>query len=49
MVSFVELRLVKLVKDQRSKISKGYAFVQYTNQDDAMTALESMDKKVFPL
>ncbi|KAJ0853436.1 putative RNA recognition motif domain, nucleotide-binding alpha-beta plait domain superfamily [Helianthus annuus] len=43
----VELCLVKLVKDQRSNKSKGYAFVQYTNQDDAMSALEAMDEKVF--
>ncbi|KAK1410864.1 hypothetical protein QVD17_37405 [Tagetes erecta] len=43
--SFGPIAEVKLVKDQRSNNSKGYAFVQYTNQDDAMSALESMDKK----
>ncbi|XP_076905538.1 uncharacterized protein LOC143561304 [Bidens hawaiensis] len=43
--SFGEIAEVKLIKDQRSKISKGYAFIQYTNQDDAMNALEAMDEK----
>ncbi|KAI7751100.1 hypothetical protein M8C21_020505 [Ambrosia artemisiifolia] len=43
--NFGQIAEVKLVKDQRSKKSKGYAFVQYTNQDDAMSALEAMDEK----
>ncbi|XP_076912729.1 uncharacterized protein LOC143571105 [Bidens hawaiensis] len=43
--NFGEIAEVKLIKDQRSKISKGYAFIQYTNQDDAMDALEAMDEK----
>ncbi|OVA05631.1 RNA recognition motif domain [Macleaya cordata] len=36
---------VKLVKDETGKRSKGYAFIQYTSQDDAMLALENMDRK----
>lgn len=45
-MDFVEYCVVKLIKDETSKKSRGYAFVQYTNQDDAMSALESMDEKV---
>ena len=37
---------VKLVKDDFTKRSKGYAFIQYTSQDDAMLAIENMDKQV---
>ncbi|CAL5384679.1 unnamed protein product [Camellia sinensis] len=36
---------VKLVVDEKVKRSKGYAFIQYTSQDDALLALESMDHK----
>ncbi|XP_024046307.1 uncharacterized protein LOC18050868 isoform X3 [Citrus clementina] len=36
---------IKLVKDEITKKSKGYAFIQYTSQDDALLALESMDHK----
>ncbi|CAL5321820.1 unnamed protein product [Camellia sinensis] len=36
---------VKLVMDEKVKRSKGYAFIQYTSQDDALLALESMDHK----
>ncbi|XP_010260646.1 PREDICTED: APOBEC1 complementation factor isoform X2 [Nelumbo nucifera] len=36
---------VKIVKDEATKKSRGYAFVQYTSQDDAMLALENMDCK----
>ncbi|XP_071709506.1 organelle RRM domain-containing protein 6, chloroplastic [Rutidosis leptorrhynchoides] len=43
--NFGQIAEVKVVKDQTSKKSKGYAFIQYTNQDDAMSALESMDEK----
>ncbi|XP_024984617.1 organelle RRM domain-containing protein 6, chloroplastic isoform X2 [Cynara cardunculus var. scolymus] len=50
--SFIEYPLaskimvrIKLVKDETTKKSKGYAFIQYTNQDDAMNALETMDEK----
>ncbi|CAL5410713.1 unnamed protein product [Camellia sinensis] len=38
---------VKLVMDEKAKRSKGYAFIQYTSQDDALLALESMDHKYF--
>lgn len=37
---------VKLVKDELTKKSKGYAFIQYTSQDDALIALENMDRQV---
>ncbi|KAI7981597.1 NADPH-dependent thioredoxin reductase 3 [Camellia lanceoleosa] len=36
---------IKLVMDEKVKRSKGYAFIQYTSQDDALLALESMDHK----
>ncbi|CAL5410715.1 unnamed protein product [Camellia sinensis] len=36
---------VTLVMDEKAKRSKGYAFIQYTSQDDALLALESMDHK----
>lgn len=36
---------VKLFVDEATKRSKGYASVQYTCQDDAILALESMDHK----
>ncbi|XP_028112813.1 E3 ubiquitin-protein ligase RZFP34-like [Camellia sinensis] len=38
-----EGRAVKLFMDEKVKRSKGYAFIQYTSQDDALLALESMD------
>lgn len=37
---------VRMVKDMNTKRSKGIAFIQYTCQDDAMLALETMDQKV---
>ncbi|KAI8029306.1 Protein ILITYHIA [Camellia lanceoleosa] len=37
---------VKLVSDEKVKRSKGYAFIQYTSQDDALLALETMDHKI---
>lgn len=37
---------VKLVKDEVTKMSRGYAFIQYTCQDEAVLALENMDRKV---
>lgn len=37
---------VQMVKDVITKRSKGLAFIQYTSQDDAMLALETMDQKV---
>ncbi|KAF8390878.1 hypothetical protein HHK36_023177 [Tetracentron sinense] len=43
--NFGPIAEVKLLKDEATKRSKGYAFVQYTSQDDAMLALENMDHK----
>lgn len=37
---------VKIVKDESTKRSRGFAFVQYTSQDDAMLAIENLDRKV---
>ncbi|XVF46059.1 hypothetical protein PTKIN_Ptkin02bG0257600 [Pterospermum kingtungense] len=45
--NFGQIAEVKLVKDVFTKRSKGYAFIQYTSQDDAMFALENMDEQVF--
>lgn len=46
LLAFYAVMAVKLVKDEITKKSKGYAFIQYTSQDDALLALESMDHKV---
>ncbi|XP_043701281.1 small RNA-binding protein 11, chloroplastic [Telopea speciosissima] len=43
--NFGQVVEVKLVKDEATQRSKGYAFVQYTSQNEAMLALESMDHK----
>ncbi|KAJ6942774.1 organelle RRM domain-containing protein 1 [Populus alba x Populus x berolinensis] len=43
--NFGEIAEVKLVKDETIKRSKPYAFIQYTSQDDAILALENMDRK----
>ncbi|KAK7260497.1 hypothetical protein RIF29_26600 [Crotalaria pallida] len=45
--NFGKIAEVKVVKDVITKRSKGYAFIQYTSQDDAMLALETMDQKDF--
>ncbi|GAY49058.1 hypothetical protein CUMW_116390 [Citrus unshiu] len=45
LLAFYAVMAVKLVKDEITKKSKGYAFIQYTSQDDALLALESMDHK----
>ncbi|XP_059657093.1 small RNA-binding protein 11, chloroplastic [Cornus florida] len=45
--NFGQIAEVKLVKDEATKRSKGYAFIQYASQDNAMLALESMDHKHF--
>ncbi|KAH1250494.1 Multiple RNA-binding domain-containing protein 1 [Glycine max] len=37
----------KIAEDMNTKRSKGIAFIQYTCQDDAMLALETMDQKDF--
>ncbi|KAG5562400.1 hypothetical protein RHGRI_005212 [Rhododendron griersonianum] len=46
-LTYGQVAEVKLVVDEDSKRSKGYAFIQYTCQDDAILALESMDHKVY--
>ncbi|XP_057971472.1 serine/arginine-rich splicing factor SC35 isoform X2 [Malania oleifera] len=38
---------IKVARDEATKRSKGYAFIQYTSQDDAMLAIEEMDSKNF--
>ncbi|XP_042493389.1 small RNA-binding protein 11, chloroplastic isoform X3 [Macadamia integrifolia] len=43
--NFGQVVEVKLVKDDATQRSKGYAFVQYTSQNEAMLALENMDHK----
>ncbi|KAK8582812.1 hypothetical protein V6N13_069580 [Hibiscus sabdariffa] len=45
--NFGDIAEVKLVKDEFTKRSKGYAFIQYTSQDEAMVAVENMDQQVF--
>ncbi|KAL7210904.1 hypothetical protein ACSBR2_013895 [Camellia fascicularis] len=45
--NFCQIAEVKLVMDEKAKRSKGYAFIQYTSQDDALLTLESMDHKYF--
>lgn len=37
---------VNLVKDEARKKSKGFAFIQYASQEEALLAIESMDYKV---
>ncbi|CAA3027476.1 glycine-rich RNA-binding 4, mitochondrial [Olea europaea subsp. europaea] len=44
---FGQIAEVKLVKDEATKKSKGFAFIQYASQEDAMLALESMDHEYF--
>ncbi|KAM7256646.1 hypothetical protein ACFE04_012387 [Oxalis oulophora] len=44
--SFGQVTEVKLVKDRSTEKFKGYAFIQYTSQEDAMTALENMDHQI---
>ncbi|XP_065854569.1 glycine-rich RNA-binding protein 4, mitochondrial [Euphorbia lathyris] len=45
--NFGEIAEVKLVKDEVTKRSKAYAFIQYSCQDDAILAMENMDHKMF--
>ncbi|KDP30166.1 hypothetical protein JCGZ_18199 [Jatropha curcas] len=46
--NFGEIAEVKLVKDiDITKRPKAYAFIQYTCQDDAVLALENMDRERF--
>ncbi|CAI9090663.1 OLC1v1025480C1 [Oldenlandia corymbosa var. corymbosa] len=44
---FGKIAEVKLVKDEKTDRSKGYAFIQYTSQADALLAIENMDRKYF--
>ncbi|KAI6704229.1 hypothetical protein NL676_013365 [Syzygium grande] len=43
--TFGHVAEVKVPKDEATKQSRGYAFIQYTCQDDAVLALENMDRK----
>lgn len=43
--TFGHVAQVEVAKDEETKRSKGYAFIQYTCQDDAVLALENMDRK----
>ncbi|CAK9158483.1 unnamed protein product [Ilex paraguariensis] len=45
--NFGHVAEVRLVKDEATKRSKGYAFIQYTSQDNALQAIENMDQKHF--
>ncbi|KAL2343609.1 hypothetical protein Fmac_004894 [Flemingia macrophylla] len=45
--NFGKIAEVKMLKDANTKRSKGIAFIQYTCQDAAMLALETMDQKKF--
>ncbi|WZZ75707.1 hypothetical protein YC2023_087077 [Brassica napus] len=44
---FGEIAEVKLVKDESMKRSKGFAFIQFTSQDDAFLAIETMDRRMY--
>ena len=46
MLLYLPYLAVKLVKNGATNRSKGFAFIQYTCQEDAMLALETMDNKV---
>ncbi|EXB66987.1 Glycine-rich RNA-binding protein 2 [Morus notabilis] len=41
--NFGQIAEVKLIKDKMTRRSKGFAFIQFTSQDDAMLAIENMD------
>ncbi|KAK3006134.1 hypothetical protein RJ639_006071 [Escallonia herrerae] len=43
--NFGQIAEVTLIKDEATKKSKGFAFIQYDSQDAAMQALESMNHK----
>lgn len=43
---FGELAEVKVIMDKISKRSKGYAFVEYTSEEAATTALQEMNGKI---
>lgn len=42
-----EVTSVKLIKDKLTGASKGFAFVEFANQDDAEAALENLNGKPF--
>lgn len=44
--SLQSFKTVKLIRDESMKRSKGYAFIQFTSQDDAFLAIETMDRRV---
>lgn len=41
--NFGQIAEVKLIIDKTRRRSKGFAFIQFTSQDDAMLAIENMD------
>ncbi|KAH7654547.1 cold-inducible RNA-binding protein [Dioscorea alata] len=43
---FGQIVEVKLAKHEDTKRSKGYAFIQYSYQDDAVLAIEQMDQQI---
>ncbi|CAA7406829.1 unnamed protein product [Spirodela intermedia] len=43
---FGKIAEVKIARDEDTKKPKGYAFVQYSSQDEAVLALEHMDGKI---
>ncbi|TYH31283.1 hypothetical protein ES288_A01G161300v1 [Gossypium darwinii] len=45
--NFGQIAEVKIAKDDFTKRSKGYAFILYTSQNDALLAVENMDQQVF--
>uniref|UniRef100_A0A1J3E3Z7 Glycine-rich RNA-binding protein 4, mitochondrial n=1 Tax=Noccaea caerulescens TaxID=107243 RepID=A0A1J3E3Z7_NOCCA len=45
--AFGEIAEVKLIKDESMRRSKGYAFIQFTTQDDAFFAIETMDRRMY--
>ncbi|XP_057797043.1 small RNA-binding protein 11, chloroplastic [Salvia miltiorrhiza] len=44
---FGQIAEVKIIKDEARQKSKGFAFIQYTSQEAALLALESMDYQLF--
>ncbi|KAH7546065.1 hypothetical protein FEM48_Zijuj01G0161000 [Ziziphus jujuba var. spinosa] len=42
---FGRIAEVKLVKDEKTTRSRGFAFIQFRSQDEAMLALENMDNQ----
>ncbi|KAK9088155.1 hypothetical protein Scep_027237 [Stephania cephalantha] len=44
--NFGQVAEVSLPKEGNGEKSRGYAFVQYTSQDDALLALENMDQQL---